>query len=306
MNLAQMNSQFLVLFALIAIGYVAYKTKLLGSTASKAMSDLVLNVTCPATILYNIISGEINLSKSTVLLLLGAALAMHVGLALLAELITRIIPMGKDQRGIYQFMIVFTNCGFIGFPVAYALSGSDGVLIATLYVLIFNLLAYTYGVTLIATNPEQKKLNFKSFLKPTVLSAVIAFALFFANVKVPQGIVRVLGMLSDANTPVSTLVIGCSMAAYPLKDVLGNWRVYVITAIKLVVVPVIFFFVLRLFFTDPLILGILTVMTALPSATSLVLLAHQYESDLKQASACLFLSTLFSMITIPVLLGILF
>ena len=102
------------------------------------------------------------------------------------------------------------------------------------------------------------------------------------------------------------LVIGCVLAAYPLKTILGRWHMYVFCVVRLIVIPVLVWAILRLFVTDPLILGVMVVISAMPAATNTVLICSKYNGDESTAASGLFLSTTLSLITLPILLQILF
>lgn len=305
MNIAALNEQMIILFAILFIGYGASKLKLFQPGTNRFLSDLVVNVSCPATTLYAVATSTRALSNGDVGNVLLITTITYIGLILLATLLTWIFRIPKNQAGIYRFMLVFANVGFLGYPVLQALSGPDAVFIASMYNLVFQLLCFTYGVAQVSGGKEQK-FTWRSFTSPMILSSVLALVLYLLGVSFHPTVVKVLGYLDRITAPTAMLVIGCSLAGCRLKEIFSKWRVYVWSLIKLIVIPVLVWLVLRLFVTDPLILQVMVVLSALPVATNATLLCVKYDGDQATAASGVFLSTLMSIVVLPQLLKILF
>ena len=220
---------------------------------------------------------------------------------------TKALRLKADTAGVYRFMLVFSNCGFLGYPVLRALYGGEAVFVASMYVLIFQILSFTYGVRQIsAGSAASREFDIKKFCTPMVITSVVALILYLTNVRFHPMVLETLSLLDRITSPASMLVIGCVLASYPLKTIFGRWHVYLFCVVRLIVIPVIVWAILRLFITDSLILGVMVVLSAMPAATNTVLLTAKYGGDEPTAASGLFLSTLLSLITLPVLLRILF
>ena len=139
-----------------------------------------------------------------------------------------------------------------------------------------------------------------------VVTSVLALVLYLLNVPFHPMLVEALSLLDRITSPASMLVIGCVLAAYPLKTIFGGWHVYLFCVVRLIVIPVIVWAVLRLFVTDALILGVMVVISAMPAATNTVLVCSKYNGDESTAASGLFVSTALSLVTLPILLRILF
>ena len=306
MNMDALSEQMILLFALILVAYIASKLKFLPANSNKVLSDLVVNITNPATILYAVATSSRTLSNGAVLGILGITTLTLGGQILLAHGYTRVLRLDPRSGGVYRFMLVFSNCGFLGYPVVRALFGGDAVFVASMYNLIFQILSFTYGVRQVGGDPSSRQVTPKMFLTPMVVTSVLALILYLLNVPFHPMVVEALSLLDRITSPASMLVIGCVLAAYPLKTIFGGWHVYLFCAVRLIVIPVIVWAILGLFVTDPLILGVMVVISAMPAATNTVLVCSKYNGDESTAASGLFVSTALSLVTLPVLLRILF
>ncbi len=306
MNFDALSEQLLLLFILIFVAYFACKAKLLPANANKVIADLVVNITSPATILYAVATSSHALSNSAVLgILLITAVTLGAQM-LLGWGFTSTLRLKGTQAGAYRFMLVFSNCGFLGYPVVQALFGGDAIFVASMYNLIFQLLCYTYGVRQVAGDPNVKSLSLNTFCRPMIIASLLALVLYLTNVPFHPTLVSALGLLDRITSPASMLAIGCALASYPLKTIFGRWHVYVFCVLRLIAIPVMVWAVLRLFITNDLILGVMVVLSAMPAATNSSLLCAKYNGDESTAASGLFVSTLLSLVTLPLLLHILF
>ena len=306
MNTDALSEQMILLFILILVAYIASKIKFLPANFNKVLADLVVNITNPATILYAVATSSHALSNGAVLSILGITILTLGGQMILAHGFTKFLRIERRPAGVYRFMLVFSNCGFLGYPVVRALFGADAVFVASMYNLIFQILCFTYGVRQVGGDPSAREFRPKMFLTPMVVTSVLALILYLANVPFHPMVVETLSLLDRITSPASMLVIGCVLAAYPIKTIFGRWHAYVFCLVRLIVIPVIVWAVLRLFVTDPLIFGVMVVLSALPAATNTVLICSKYNGDESTAASGLFLSTTLSLITLPILLRLLF
>lgn len=306
MNFDALSEQLILLFVLIFVAYFASKVKLLPANANSVIADLVVNITSPATVLYAVATSSHALSNTAVVGILGITAATLGAQMLLGWGFTSAFRLKGTTGGAYRFMLVFSNCGFLGYPVVQALLGSDAVFVASMYNLIFQLLCYTYGVRQVSGDPNVRDFNLRTFCRPMIIASVLALILYLTNVPFHPTVVSALGLLDRITSPASMLVIGCVLAAYPLKTIFGGWHVYLFCVVRLIVIPVIVWAVLRLFVTDALILGVMVVISAMPAATNTVLVCSKYNGDESTAASGLFVSTALSLVTLPILLRILF
>lgn len=209
----------------------------------------------------------------------------------------------KGRRGVLRFMMVFGNVGFLGFPVISAIWGSDALIYAAIFNLPFNFLCFTVGAWFIASDAagSMEKVTWRTFVTPTIMSccAAIVLALLGAhNVPVLGDALDTLGAMT---TPAALLVVGSQLANLPLRELVGDARLWVSCAARLALMPALNWAVLHLIVDDPLILGILVVTTAMPVANVGTMLCQKYDADTPTVLRGTFWTTLFSLATIPAL-----
>lgn len=304
MDISALFNKMIVLFIAILAGYVAAKTHVINERSNKAFSDLISYVTTPLQVLGSVMVGERLMSNRDVLVLSGIACGCFAALLLLGALVPRLLRAPRDDRGVYHFMFAFSNMGFMGYPVVTALFGEGARFYVTVFVLFFQLIVWSIGVQLIAGG--KVRFTWRIFRQPGVISALLAYILYLTGLQMPKVVGDAMLFIGDATSPLAMIVIGCSLAQIPFAGVFTKWRVYVLAALKMILMPLAVFFLLRLFITNEMLLGVTTVMLAMPVATNTTIICYQQNADGKLASAGVFLTTLLSVATIPVLMTLLF
>ncbi|MFI3313708.1 MAG: AEC family transporter [Eubacteriales bacterium] len=305
MNISALYSTMATLFTCMAVGYLARRLKVVNADFVPNFSKLIIHVLQPFMIINSVLNKEHLMSNEQVFLLTGIALACYVVLIGLALLLPKFLHM-KVDKGTYRFMFIFGNVGFMGYPVVRSLFGDDAMFMVTIFILLFNILVYTVGILMLAGDKEKQQFSFKMFVKPTVIACVVAYAVYFINTPVPELLATCVAYVGDLTTPACMVLIGCSLGAIPVKEMGGTWRLYAVIALKMVVIPVIAFLLLRTLVTDAMMMGVIVVMLAMPIATNATMLSAVYGGNDKLASTGVLISTLLSVGTIPVLMQILF
>ena len=197
-------------------------------------------------------------------------------------------------------MTIFSNIGFMGFPVISALYGNEALLYASVFLIPFNILIYTYGILALKSNDgEKEKLDLKKVLNIGVFSCFISIILSFVQLPIPSFVKTTVSMLSDLTAPLSMMVIGASMATIDIKKLFTDIRLLLFSVLKLVIVPVAGLFLLKLFIRDQMLLGVCMVMLATPVASMTAMLSQQYDGDYELASRGVALTTILSVATMP-------
>lgn len=306
MDLSSVIAQMGILFAIIAIGYIAAKRGVFPEGTNRVLAELVIVVTNPCTILYSALSSDRALSNRAVLMLtviavLGFALLIGVG-----QILPRLLRAPKQDLDVYIFMFTFTNMGFMGFPVIRALYGDGAIFYASIFNLVFQFVVYTYGASLLAPKTGRKRFSWKVLFSPIILASVFGYVCYLTGLHLPEPVTQGLGMVSGVTSPVCMLVIGIALASVPLGKVFTNWRLYVGCFVRMILLPVCVYFALRGLIDNPLMLGIPVVMLGMPVATLSTIFCARYEKNQDLAASGVFLSTLFSFVTIPLLMWVLF
>lgn len=289
------------LLAAMGVGFFLTRRQVLDAEANKKFSSMIIKVTCPLLIVSSADSVSAG-SEADVLLLLIAGAATYLLLPLLSSLIVKLLRVEKDCTGTYRCMIMLSNCMFMGYPVVEALFGGYAVFYATVFHFGFNILFFAYGTYLIDKDAGVvSRFEPKRLLNPGVIAGVLALAIYFFKLKLPPIILEPMGFIGGITTPLSMIVIGGSLAGSSLGAVFREKKLYIFSLIRLVIIPAIAFLVMRLLTDDAAIIGIVTVTMGMPVAALVAMSSAPYEKQGTIASASVVMTTLLSMITIPIM-----
>lgn len=296
----------IVLFLVMLVGFLAYKKNYINDNASKKLSSIVVNIANPALILSSVISMDNTITGKDLITTVILAIAVFAGLLIISIFIPIIFRVEKQSAGAYQVMTVFSNIGFMGFPIISSVYGSSALLYATLFLIPYNILIYTYGIhTMKAGKKEGKeKLKIGQILNIGVIACILAILLFIFHVKLPEFLGSVITMLSNLTAPLSMMVIGASMAVIDWKKLLSDYRLLLFSLFKLFVLPIIGTLIVKQVISNEVICGVTMVMLATPVGSMTAMLAQEYNGDYELASKGVMLSTLLSVVTLPIVSAI--
>ncbi|RKD32243.1 AEC family transporter [Thermohalobacter berrensis] len=301
MEFTAISNQVLVLFILLVIGFILRKFDLMNDELNKGLSNLIIYVTLPALIItsMNYEFSQDKLNNSIKLLIIG--FFIYIFMILLSLLYTKIFHIEEPQRGVYQFLIIFANVGFMGYPIVEVIFGKIGVFYAAIYNLWFNIILWTLGIILI--NPKHdKNINFKNLINPGTVSLLIGFIIFIFSIKLPQPIYVSLDRLGASTTPMAMLVVGSLLGDAKIGEIFTNKHLIITTLIRLIIIPAILIMGLSLFKLPDVVKGIPVVIGSMPAAANMAIFARKFNSDYRLASQGVFFTTLVSIGTIPLVI----
>jgi hypothetical protein len=297
----------LTLFAIVVVGYIAGKLDYMGGTFDKRLSKLVIDITCPALILSSAMGSELP-DRSLILPLLGISALTYIVLTVLALGLSRLLVKCEGERGVVGFAMIFGNVGFMGYPVVASIFGQQAVFYAAVLNVVNTFAVFTIG-TMMITGGEgvgKEKFNRKVLYGTPMLSAYAAMLIVTLGIdNIPAVVSQPLSMIGNITVPAALLIIGSSMSHLPLRALLGTPIVHVTALLRLVVLPLAVYYLCLFMGFDPFVVGINTVVVAMPVATYGTILCLRYGRDTVLMSEITFVTTLFSMITIPLLVTIL-
>jgi len=295
-------TQVLTLFILMAVGLAARRLGQFTPEVSKGMSAFLMNFCMPMLVLSSFLRPFSMGMLASAGRMLGYALVVHLFLVLLAILVFRKAP--AIQRPTLQFITVFSNSGFMGLPLLAMLFPMGGVFYGAVYSIAFTIFMFTFGVAFFSpgdSRPSPRQL----FLNPVILSTLAGIICFLASVRLPAPIMNTLGLVGGMTSPLSMLIIGAMLGEMKLRDILGSPIEYLLCAVRLLVAPLLTLLLCRLLHVDLVLEKILVILQALPAATIVAAFAEKYGSDRAFVSRCTFLSTLLSILTIPLVVKVL-
>ncbi|WP_024613482.1 AEC family transporter [Clostridium sp. Ade.TY] len=305
MNITIIN-QVIILFLIIIVGIYASKKKIITDEGNKTLSNFLLNIALPFLILS---SFDYNISKEVIhnaCLIFIYSAVIHIFLILVSKLFC--LKYDKDKSIVSRCALIYSNAGFMGYPLMAGLYGNTGVFYTAIYGIPYNILLFTYGVMLF------NKTNFKTnktasikkiLLNPGIIAIILGSILLVTNYKLPYPISQAISLVGNMTTPLAMLIVGSMLSKLNIKEIFKEPIVYYISFIKLIIIPILIFILATLIKADYLLKNICILLEATPSAVVCSAFATQYNIEKDLAAKLVFITTLFSIITIPIIMSIL-
>lgn len=301
----------LTLFAIVVVGYITGKWGYMGGTFDKKLSKVVIDITCPALILSSAMTGELP-DRRYILPLLGISVLTYVLLTGVALLLPRFLTKKKDDEGVIGFAMMFGNVGFMGYPIVASIFGHEAVFYAAVLNVVNTFTVFTVGTMLIVgknqeSTVEEKEMSQKKMLRKVLystpmLSAYLTMLIVALEIKdIPEFISQPLTMIGNITVPAALLIIGSSMSQLPLRALLGNGTIYTTTLMRLAILPIGIHYLMTLLGFSSFVVGINTVVIAMPVATYGTILCLRHGKDTTLITEVTFITTLLAMISIPLL-----
>ena len=289
----------LILLAIVVVGYVAGKLEYMGGDFDRRLSNIIIDFTCPALILSSTMGGTLP-DRGLILPLLGISLLTYLLLTAVAFGLPKFITKKNEYHGPVGFALMFGNVGFIGYPIVGALFGHQAVFYAAILNVVNTLAVFTIGVMLI--NGERQRLAFqpKILMSSPMMAAYLAILIVALGLdNIPDIISQPITMIGNITVPGALLIIGSSMSRLSWRTMLGSRVVYVTTAFRLLILPLIIYVLFRTVGFDPMVVNLNTIIIAMPVATYGTILCLRYGKDSTLITEITFISTLLSVLTIP-------
>lgn len=303
MDIMVVFQTMLKLFLLLILGFVLFKCHIFDEYTNKKISALIVNVASPMLIISSI-AGVEGSNKSIVFLMIGAGLLMYIGFIILGKIINRIFPFPKKDWPVYECMVVFANTGFMGYPVLLDVFGQEAVFYASLIHMAFNFFVYTYAIMCLTKGDDSEfKLNFKQLLTPGIILIFVGIFIYLFDIQLPSVLMDTINSVGSLTAPLSMMMIGSSLAVYPIKDSFTDWRSYVFAFVRLMIVPFVTMIMCRLLHIDAYYANITIITNAMPVGSMVLMLATQYNANVKIVTRNIVVSTLLSVITIPIVVA---
>lgn len=291
-------NQLILLFGLIILGYVLNKLKILDSISNEKISKLLVNVAIPATIIHSA-SGKESNDSDKVLIFFVIAIVYYLVVPFISKLIAKLLK----KEATFELMLTYSNLGFMGIPIIQSIYGDSAVFYVTIFMMIFNVSIFSQGIYTLK-GKDNNGIDFKSMLNPGIISAILALIIFIFKLPIQKNIDTIITSVGSITTPLAMIVIGSSLGTVSLKEVFLDKSMYILTLLKLFVYPLIVYLVLNLIISDPIVIGICVILTSLPTAGNVSMVCSEYGGNLGLVSKGICISTLFSIVSLPLWLAI--
>ncbi len=288
--------QILIMLVIFIIGMICYKAKYITKQSLGGLSTLELDIVNPLLIFMSYQTNfDVSLAKG-----LGWSFILSVvSFAVAIILSNLLVPNSSQTATLEKFSALYSNCGFMGIPLISGLFGNEGVFYLASYVTMFNLLVWTHGVMLMKGKKDMSEF-FKALRSPAVIAVFLGLICFFCRISLPDFAHTSLKYIADMNTPLAMLIAGATAAQTNIIKAAKKISVWRVTALKLFVIPIICYFVIRLFPAPDLVKLTVAIAGACPVATTTVMFAIRFDKDSLTASEFFTFTTVLSGISLPI------
>ena len=305
-SLSLVSKQVGVLFVLMVVGFLCNRRKLLNAVAIKGVTELLVLIVTPCVIVHSFIQQKF---APSLLGDLGWALAMSVFAHAVGAAIAFLClhDRNPNRGGVLRFATIFSNAGFMGIPLEYALLGADGVFFGAMYVVVFNLVCWSLGVAVMCRGMKNVGLR-ALFVNAGTVGVALGLPFFLFSLNLPEVVGRPVAMLADLNTPLAMIMVGWYLAETDFRPVLRCGAAYGVAALRLVAVPLV---VIAAFACVracvPALNSVMAVAistaAAAPTAALTTVIAARYDKDVSTATSLVSGTTLLSILTMPPIVG---
>lgn len=302
MDIMTILTSLIKIFIIIIPGAIFSRKGILNENQCEGISSIVLNLTWPCIVIDSLqmpYSPELLHNSAILICAMIGVLIVAYGVSLL---ISKFVKAPQHIFYLMTFLMLFANTGFMGIPICNALYGNEGVFYAALMDSLSDMFAFTVGMFLIRKSTGNgEKSSLKELLSPGLVGIIIGIVLFLTDTRLPEALGESIAIIGSATTPLAMLIIGFKLGQMSIKEMLGDMRVYAVTVGRLVLVPLIVFAVVAVAGIEvSLLIKVVVIQAAMPAATCAVIFAEQYKGDAKFMSKGVLLTTLLSVVTIPI------
>jgi len=318
MQLSVIIMQMGKLFLILCLGVILAKLDLLDIHTKQKLTKILLYVTTPLMMIDAFHDRMLMLESEpehgvSVGYLFAVCFAFYFLMILLSWILVLCLHPPKEQKRVYLFMTIFGNVGFMGFPVITSVYGTEGLFYAAILNSVFNIFVYTFGVLLMNHQEENSGSKLeqiralpwkKLLLTPAVLCTAVGVLIFVLHIRLPELLADTCDTLGGLTSPLAMLVVGANLSGMHAKDILTNMRMNLYVVLRQIALPLAFWLIIKQFVTHPVLAPSLLLLCCMPAANTTSLFATEYGGDEKIASQGIFLTTLFSLVSFPLVIWI--
>lgn len=301
-NLKTIALQVLILYLIAGVGFVTDKTGVFKQKDAKRLIDLLFNIILPIAIIHTFMTMEYSAEHvKGILIAFACAFATHIFGALISLLTFR--KRSLKERGIYHYAIILSNAAFLALPLAKSVIGTEGIFYCSVYVAVFNMVAFTIGIY--EMSGHEAKLDLKKIvLNPGTISVLIGLPLFFLQLDIPYVVEYPMELVGNCNSPLAMIVFGTFLANSSFKDMFAKKEIYFVSFLRLLVIPLCMIGVFYLCGVRGPLLTAMAISASAPTATNTAMYAAKYGNDTALGSELAAQSSVLSIVTMPVVVAL--
>lgn len=301
-NLKTIATQVLILYLIAGIGFVTDKVGLFKKADAKRLIDLLFNVILPIAVIHTFMTMEYSKEHiKGILIAFVCAFATHLFGAGVALITFR--KRSLKEQGIYHYAIILSNAAFLALPLAKSVIGNEGIFYCSVYVAVFNMVAFTLGIYEISGHEAKIDLK-KLVLNPGSISVLIGLPLYFLQLDIPHFISYPMEIVGNCNSPLAMIVFGTFLANSSFKNMFAKKEIYFVSFLRLVLIPLCMLGIFYVCGVRGSLLVAMIISASAPTATNTAMYAAKYENNTALGSEIAAQSSVLSIITMPVVVAL--
>lgn len=293
------------LFLIMLVGVYGSKKGIITSELNEGLIKLLLNITLPFMVISSF-SFSFNMSITNNLVK-GFYYSIIAYIVLIIGSYVLLLPVKGDKKTIIHFGNVFTNTGYIGFPVLNAIYGPEGVIYGSIFNMFFVLFVWTYGLILFKGHIEKNELKKEiicTILNPSIIAVIIGVVIMMYDIKIPLMVYNSINSVGSISGPLSMIIIGVIFSRSKFGNNFKDWKLYYGLIVKMIVLPLILYLISHLA-DRTIVSNSVIIIASMPAAIMTSIFAESYNKEKDFAMIIVLMSTLLSVITIPILVKVL-
>ena len=291
-------NKIISLFLIILIGVYGTKKNIINEEVNKGLRRILLEITLPLLVI-NSFSFDFaeGMGKNVFISFIYSIVFIAIG-GIISYIL--LMPMKGEKKKILHFANVFSNCGFIGFPIINSLYGAEGVVYTSIFNMIFTIVIWTYGVMIFSDKISKENIK-KVLVNPAIIAVYIGIPMMLFKIKLPSAILDTAKIVGDMTAPISMIIVGSILSKINIKDVFKEVSVYYGSLIKLVLIPLGLIGIKAVLKDNSNIINTIIIIQAMPAAAMTSIFAADFNKEKEYSAIVVFITTLLSIVTITII-----
>ena len=291
-------NKIISLFLIMLIGVYGTKKNIINEDINKGLRRILLEITLPLLVIssFNFEFAD-GMGKNVLMASIYSVAFMIVG-AIISYIF--LFPFKGEKKKILHFANVFSNCGFIGFPIINSLYGAEGVVYTSIFNMVFNIVLWTYGILIFSDKVSKNNIK-QVLLNPAIIAVYIGITMMIFNIKLPSFLLDTTKIVGDMTAPISMIIVGSILSKVRIKNVFKEFSIYYGALIKLIIIPLVLLLIKKALNDNTNIINTIIIIQAMPAAAMTSIFAADFNKEKEYASIVVFITTLLSIITIPII-----
>ncbi len=291
------------LFLIMLVGVYGNKKGIIDDKVNKGLTDILLNIALPFMIISSFSFSYDEAVKNNVIKTFIYSLVAYIIIIIISHILT--MPIRGERKVILHFCNIFTNTGYIGFPILNAIYGSEAVIYGAIFNMFFVLFLWTYGIIIFKGHLEKEELKEEitgALLNPSVIAVYIGIIMMIFDIRIPDMLLSSVSSIGNMTGPISMIIVGAMSTNIKIKEHLSDWTIYYSVLSKIIIIPLILFFISVLINDRSIVSNSVIILGSMPSAVMASIFAERFNIKKDYATIIVVATTLISIFTVPFLL----